>query len=44
MVATHPLAGFAINPAEISHVAAAVRFAIAVDDLTIIPGSGTPSR
>ena len=44
MLAAHPLAGFALNPAEISHVAAAVRFAVGVDDLTIIPGSGTPSR
>ena len=42
--AAHPLLGFALNAAEISHVAAAVRFAIAIDDLTIIPGSGTPSR
>ena len=33
--ATHPLAGFALNAAEVSHVAAAVRFAVGVNDLTI---------
>ena len=40
MFAAHPLAGFALNAAEISHVAAAVGFAVGVDDLAIEAGLG----
>ena len=42
--ATHPLAGFALNATEISHIAAAIRFAIGVDELAIESGFGTPKR
>jgi len=38
--AAHPLPGFALNVAEISNIAAAVRFASGVDDFTIEPGFG----
>ena len=38
--AAHPFPGFALNAAEISHIAPAVRFAIGVDDLTIESGFG----
>jgi len=36
----HPVLGFALDPAKISHVASAVGFAIGVDDLTIDDGPG----
>ena len=38
--AAHPLPGFALNAAEISHIATAVSFAIGVNDLTIKSGFG----
>jgi hypothetical protein len=38
MFASHPLASFAVNAAEISYVAAAVGFAVGVDDLPIKSG------
>ena len=40
MFAAHPFAGFALNAAEISYVAAAVGFAVGVDDLAIKAGLG----
>jgi hypothetical protein len=38
MLAAHPLASFAVDAAEISDVAAAVRFGVGFDDLTIETG------
>ena len=38
MFAAHPLAGFALNAAEVSYVAAAVGFAVGVDELAIKAG------
>jgi hypothetical protein len=38
MFAAHPLQGFALNTAEISHVATTVGFAVSVDELAIEPG------
>ena len=35
MLSAHPLASFAVDAAEISYVAAAVRFGVGVDDFTI---------
>jgi hypothetical protein len=39
MLAAHPLAGFAVDAAEIPYVTAAVRFGVGFDDLTIETGS-----
>ena len=38
MLAAHPLVSFAVDAAEIPYVAAAVRFAIGVDDLAVETG------
>ena len=38
MFAAHPLPGFAVNAAKISHIAAAVRFTVGVDNLAIETG------
>src|SRR5438874_9198180 len=40
MFAAHPFASFALNATEISYVAAAVGFAVGVDDLAIEAGLG----
>ena len=37
MFAAHPCAGFAVDTAEVSYVAAAVRFAVGVDEFVIKP-------
>ena len=39
MFAAHPLASFAVDAAEISYVASAVRFGVGVDELAIKTGS-----
>jgi hypothetical protein len=38
MLAAHPLAGFAVDAAKVSYIAAAVGFAVGVDQLAIEAG------